>query len=120
MTADQTGSGVEPSGETKSPEQIRAEIEQTRADLGDTVEALAEKTDVKAQAKHRIASIKHTAQTKRDEYAADAKHATPDTASAAADQAASIVRAKPLPFAAGAAFTIGCATGWLLRRRQRN
>ncbi len=119
MTAEQTGSRVDAARETKSPEQIRAEIEQTREELGDTVEALAGKTDLKAQAKHRIAAVKDTAQTKRDEYADKAKHATPETASAVADQLASTVRAKPLPFAAGAAFTIGCATGWLLGRRQR-
>ena len=62
MTADQTGNGADATGETKSPEQIRAEIDQTRDELGDTVEALAEKTDVKAQAKHRIAAVKDTAQ----------------------------------------------------------
>lgn len=66
MTADVPGNGAD-AGETKSPEQIRADIEQTREQLGDTVEALAEKTDVKAQAKNRIAAVKDAAQTKRDE-----------------------------------------------------
>jgi ElaB/YqjD/DUF883 family membrane-anchored ribosome-binding protein len=120
MTADQTGNGGDATGETKSPEQIRAEIDQTRDELGDTVEALAEKTDVKAQAKHRIAAVKDTAQTKRDEYAAKAKQATPESASAGADQLASTVKDKPVPFAIGAAFATGCATGWLLGRRQRH
>ena len=55
MTDDETQDGAEATaGETKSPEQIQADIEQTREELGDTVEALAEKTDVKAQAKSRI------------------------------------------------------------------
>ena len=36
--------------ETRSPEQIEAEIERTREELGETVAALAEKTDVKDQA----------------------------------------------------------------------
>ena len=120
MTADQTENGADAAGETKSPEQIRSEIEQTRDELGDTVEALAEKTDVKAQAKNRIAAIKDTAQTKRDEYTAKAKQATPESASAGADQLASTVQDKPLPFAVGAAFAIGCATGWLLTRRQED
>jgi ElaB/YqjD/DUF883 family membrane-anchored ribosome-binding protein len=118
MTADQTGNSADAAGEAKSPEQIRVEIERTREELGDTVEALAEKTDVKAQAKNRIAAIKDTAQTKRDEYAAKAKQATPETASAGADQLASTVQAKPLPFAVGAAFAIGLAIGWLLARRR--
>jgi ElaB/YqjD/DUF883 family membrane-anchored ribosome-binding protein len=119
MTTDETENGTDAAGETKTSEQIRAEIDQTREELGDTVEALAEKTDVKAQAKNRIAATKDTAQTKRNEYAAKAKQATPESASAGADQLASTVQAKPLPFAVGAAFAIGSATGWLLGRRQR-
>ena len=59
-------------GRQKSPEEIRVDIEQTREELGDTVEALAAKTDVKAQAKERIASLKDTAQTKKDEFASPA------------------------------------------------
>ena len=110
MTDDQTGNGADATRETKSPEQIRAEIEQTREELGDTVEALAEKTDVKAQAKSRISAAKDTAQTKRDEYAGKAKRAAPESASAGADQLASTVQDKPLPFAVGAAFAIGRAT----------
>lgn len=118
MTADETGGGADAAGETKPPEQIRVEIEQAREELGDTVEALAEKTDIKAQAKSRIAAVKDTAQTKRDEYAAKAKQATPGSASAGADQLAATVKDKPLPFAVGAAFAIGVAIGWLLGRRQ--
>jgi chromosome segregation ATPase len=118
MTTHPSGTGADAAGETKTPEQLRAEIDQTRDELGDTVEALAEKTDVKAQAKHRLAAVKDTAQTKRDEYAAKAKQATPESASAGAGQLASTVQAKPLPFAVGAAFALGCATGWLARHRQ--
>ena len=112
MTADQTENGADAAGETKPREQIRSGVgPQTRNKLGDTVEALAEKTDVKAQAKNRIAAIKDTAQTKRDEYTAKAKQATPESASAGADQLASTIQDKPVPFAVGAAFAIGCATG---------
>ena len=46
-----------------------------------------------------------------------AKQATPESASAGADQLASTVQDKPLPFAVGAAFVIGLAIGWLLGRR---
>lgn len=82
MTADETGRDADAAGEAKSPGQIRVEIEQTREELGDTVEALAEKTDVKAQANSRIAAVKDTTQTKRDLYAAKAKQAAPESASA--------------------------------------
>jgi hypothetical protein len=81
MTADETTNGADGADgdETKSPEQIRAEIEQTREQLGDTVEALAAKTDVKAQAKSRIAAAKDTAQSKRDEYTTKARQAARPT-----------------------------------------
>jgi ElaB/YqjD/DUF883 family membrane-anchored ribosome-binding protein len=116
MTADETANGADP-GETKSPEQIRADIEQTREQLGDTVEALAEKTDVKARAKGRIAAAKDTAQTKRDEYTAKARQAAPDSTSAGAEQIATSVKEKPLPFGVGVALVIGLVIGWLLGRR---
>ena len=45
--------GPDEAQETRSPEEIRADIEQTREEVGDTVEALAAKTDVKAQARER-------------------------------------------------------------------
>jgi ElaB/YqjD/DUF883 family membrane-anchored ribosome-binding protein len=117
MTVDETGNGAD-TGETKSPEQIRADIEQTREELGDTVEALAEKTDVKSQAKSRIAAVKESAQTKRDEYTAKARQAAPESASAGADQLAATVQEKPLPFAVGVAFVIGLAIGRLLGHRR--
>ena len=117
MTDDETQDSVEATaGEAKSPEQIQVDIEQTREELGDTVEALAEKTDVKAQAKSRISAVKNTAQDKRDEYVAKAKQATPESATAGAQQLTSTVRDKPLPFAVGA-FVIGLGIGWLLGRR---
>jgi hypothetical protein len=115
MTANETGNGIV-SGETRSPERIRADIERTRKQLGHTVEAFAAKTDVKAQAKSRIAAAKDTAQTKRDEYTAKARQATPDSANAGADQLAATVKDKPLPFAIGAALVVALVIGWLLRR----
>ena len=118
MTDDETQDGAEATaGEAKSPEQIRADIEQTREERGDTVQALAEKTDVKAQAKGRISAVKNTAQDKRDEYVAKAKQATPESATAGAQQLTSTVQDKPLPFAVGAAFVTGLGIGWLLGRR---
>jgi ElaB/YqjD/DUF883 family membrane-anchored ribosome-binding protein len=117
MTDKETANGADGAGDTKSPERIRADIEQTREQLGDTVEALTEKTDVKAQAKSRISAAKDATQTKRDEYTAKAKQATPESASAGADQLTATVKDKPLPFAVGLAFVIGLAIGLLLGRR---
>ena len=115
---DEIGNGADATGETKSPEQIRADIEQTREELGDTVEALAEKTDVKEQAKSRISAAKDAAQTKREEFVGKAREAAPESASAGADQLTATVRKQPLPFAVGVAFVVGLAVGRLLGRRR--
>jgi ElaB/YqjD/DUF883 family membrane-anchored ribosome-binding protein len=104
-------------GRQKSPDEIRVDIEQTREELGDTVEALAAKTDVKAQAKERIASLKDTAQTKKDEFASRARETAPDSAGAGAQQITSTVKNRPVPFTAIGAFACGLLVGWLLRRR---
>jgi ElaB/YqjD/DUF883 family membrane-anchored ribosome-binding protein len=101
----------------KSPEDLREEIEHTRQQLGDTVEALAEKTDVKTQAKQRVAAVRDTAAHKRDQFVARARDATPDSAGAGAQQVASTVQSKPVPFSAGGAFAAGLLLGWLLGRR---
>jgi ElaB/YqjD/DUF883 family membrane-anchored ribosome-binding protein len=113
---DETEAGTDGAGETKSTEQIRADIKQTREELGDTVEALAEKTDVKAQAKSRISAAKDAAQTKREEYTAKAKQAAPESTSAGADQLTTMVKEKPLPFVVGAALLIGLVLVRLLGR----
>lgn len=47
-----------PTGEVRSPAQIRADIERTRADLGETVAALAGKADVKARARRAARSTR--------------------------------------------------------------
>jgi ElaB/YqjD/DUF883 family membrane-anchored ribosome-binding protein len=101
----------------KTPEELRDEIEQTRQELGDTVEALAEKTDVKTQAKDRVNSIKDTALHKKDEFAARAKQATPETASTGAQQAVSAIKRDPVPFTGIAVFAAGLLVGWLIGRR---
>jgi ElaB/YqjD/DUF883 family membrane-anchored ribosome-binding protein len=101
----------------KTPEEVRVDIERTREELGDTVEALAAKTDVKAQAKDRITQVKETAQQKKDEFAARAREAAPDSAGAGADQIVSTVRNRPVPFSAVGAFAAGVLVGRLLSRR---
>lgn len=109
--------------ETRSAEEIRADIEQTREQLGETVEALAEKTDVKAQARNRVEAAKETvvqnlgaARGKADEFASKAKEATPDSAGAGMQQVTATVQAKPLPYAMAGAFLAGVIVGWLLGR----
>ena len=101
----------------KTPEELREEIEQTRQELGDTVEALAEKTDVKAQAKHRVDSIKDSAVHKKDEFVSRAKEATPDSASTGAQHAVTAIKRDPVPFTGIAVFTAGLLVGWLIGRR---
>lgn len=112
-----TAEADEAGGQQKSPEELRHEIDLTREELGDTVEAMAEKTDVKAQAKKRVSAVKQTAQQKKDEFVSKARQATPESASAGAQQLASTVQRKPLPFAAGGAFAAGVLLGWLVGRR---
>jgi chromosome segregation ATPase len=103
--------------QSKTPEEIEAEIGHTREELGDTVEALAAKADVKAQAKDKIADVRDTAQHKKDELASKARAATPDSVGAGAQQVASAVQRKPVPFAVAGAFAGGILVGWILRRR---
>ena len=118
MTADETGNGADAPSETKSPEQIRADIEQTRDELGDTVEALAEKTDVKAQAKNRISAVKDAAQTKRDEYAAKAKQAAPDVSERRRRSAHLDGQREAVAVRRRRGVRDRAAIGWLLGRRQ--
>jgi hypothetical protein len=44
--------------ESRTPDQIEADIERTRRDMGDTVAAVAEKADVKTQAKQKVEEAK--------------------------------------------------------------
>ena len=54
---------AEQTDNTRTPEQIEAEIEAQRAQLAGTVDELAAKLDVKAQAKDKVASLKDSATT---------------------------------------------------------
>jgi ElaB/YqjD/DUF883 family membrane-anchored ribosome-binding protein len=101
----------------KTPEELREQIEQTREELGDTVEALAEKTDVKAQAKDRVTAVKESALHKKDEFVSRAKDATPDSASAGAQQVVSTIKRDPVPFTGIAVFAVGLLVGWMIGRR---
>ena len=82
--------------ETRSPDEIRADIEQTREEVGDTVEALAAKTDVKARTRDRV-----------DEVKAKAKASTPESG----QEVVAKVREKPAPFVLGAAVLVAFLIG---------
>ena len=96
--------------ETRSPEEIRADIDQTREELGDTVEALAAKTDVKGRAKDK-------AQETKEKVTAKARAATPDSASQGAQQAAGVVRENPDYAIYAGLFVAGLIAGWVIRGR---
>lgn len=49
--------------DTRTPEQIEAEIEVQRARLAGTVDELAAKLDVKSQARRKVADLKDSATT---------------------------------------------------------
>lgn len=111
----------------RSAEEIKADIEGAREDLGDTVAALAEKADVKAQTKKKAAETKTQVQDKVTTAAGDAKAkaqdfsskaqgATPESASAAASQAAQTAKENPVPTAAIGALLLGFFIGWLFGR----
>ena len=102
--------------ESRSPEEIRADIEQTRAEVGDTVEALAAKTDVKSQAKQRIEELKGTARQRADQLKTRAQSTTPESAQQGAGQAVERVRENPAPFAIGGAVLLGFLLGRLTSR----
>jgi hypothetical protein len=82
--------------ETRSPEEIRADIDRTRLELGDTVEALGKKTDVKGQAREKVDEIKQRVSS-----------ATPSSA----HEAGSVAKRNPLPFAIGGAVVFGFLIG---------
>jgi hypothetical protein len=106
-----TAAEPEKAEETRSPEQIRADIEQTREEVGDTVEALAAKTDVKAQAHERVEEIKGNVRAKAGEVKAKARSSTPEGAQQGGQQIVAKVRENPAPVALGAAVLVAFMIG---------
>jgi len=106
-----TAAEPEKTEETRTPEEIRADIDQTREEVGDTVEALAAKTDVKAQARARVEEIKRNARAKADEVKAKAQGSTPDSAQQRGPQVVDTVRSNPAPFVLGAAVLVAFLIG---------
>jgi uncharacterized protein YdbL (DUF1318 family) len=97
--------GRDDAQETRTPEEIRADIAQTREEVGDTVEALAAKTDDKAQARERVEEVKGNLRAKADEVKAKAQSSTPQGAQDGGQQVVTKVRENPAPLIlAGVAF----------------
>ena len=106
-----TAAEPEKTEETRTPEEIRADIDQTREEVGDTVEALAAKTDVKAQARQRIDEVKGNARAKVDEVKTKAQSSTPASAQQGGQQVVAKVRENPAPLALGAAVLVAFLIG---------
>jgi ElaB/YqjD/DUF883 family membrane-anchored ribosome-binding protein len=115
------GSSVDPAAseqESRTPEEIRADIEQTRAEVGDTVEALAAKTDVKSQAKAKVEEIKGNVRQRGEVLKARAQSTTPESAQQSGQQVVAKVRENPAPAAVGGAILLGFVLGRLTGRRR--
>jgi ElaB/YqjD/DUF883 family membrane-anchored ribosome-binding protein len=84
--------------ESKSPQQIEAEIQATREELGDTVAELADRTDVKKQAKRKVTEVNAKATAKQGELREKAAE-------------------NPVRAAAIGAGIAGLVLGWILARR---
>jgi hypothetical protein len=110
-TVSAAAAGPDEAQETRSPEEIRADIDKTREEVGDTVEALTAKTDVKAQARERMEEIKGNVRAKADEAKAKAKSSTPESAQQGGQQVVAKVRANPAPVALGAAVLVAFLIG---------
>jgi len=115
--------------QTKSPDEIRADIEHTREELGDTVEALGAKSDVKGRAQAKVEDVKSQAKAKVGEVkdkvtpsggsdsgaSSEGDQGAPAAAAAKAQEggqkAAEAVKANPLPYAVAAALLLGILIG---------
>jgi len=103
--------------ESRTPEEIEADIQATREELGDTVEALAAKTDVKARAKTKASETKEAVSEKLSSFGDSAREAAPESASAGAQQAAQSVKDNPEYVVLAGAFAAGVLAGWIARGR---
>ena len=86
--------------ESRTPDEIKADIEHTREELADTAAALAEKADVKARAHEKVEETKAKVSHKLDDTRQQAK-------------------AKPLPPALVGAAVVGVLVGLIIVRRRR-
>jgi len=111
--------------ESRSPEEIQAEIETTREELGDTVGAIADKADISKQAKRKVDDTKAKMTAKKEAISDKVGDTTSKvtakkegiTDGASGEQALAAVRENPITATAGAAFAGGLLVGWILGRR---
>jgi ElaB/YqjD/DUF883 family membrane-anchored ribosome-binding protein len=119
--------------DTRSPEEIRADIEHTREELADTAAALAEKADVKTRAHEKVEETKARITHKVDDAKAKvtgsasaarekASDATPESVATGAQQAAGTATTKakenPVPASLIAGFAAGVVVGWIIWSRR--
>jgi ElaB/YqjD/DUF883 family membrane-anchored ribosome-binding protein len=119
--------------DTRSPDEIRADIEQTREELADTAAALAEKADVKARAHEKVEETKARITDKVEETKAKvtgtasaakekASDATPESVATGAQQAAGTATTKakenPIPASLIVGFAAGVVVGWIVWSRR--
>jgi ElaB/YqjD/DUF883 family membrane-anchored ribosome-binding protein len=97
--------------QTRTPEEIRADIDTTREEVGETVEALAEKTDVKTQMRQRVDTVKGNVRAKADEAKAKVRAAAPATAQQGGQQVVRKVRENPAPLVAVGAVLVAFLIG---------
>ena len=131
-----TETGKPTDAESRSPDEIQADIEATREELGETVAEIADKADVKKQAKRKVDETKAKVAAKKDELKDKAvaqkdaasekvKDAAPASVQDGAGQAAGgaqqavaqATRAAQENPAAVGAFVGGLVVGWILGRR---
>jgi ABC-type transporter Mla subunit MlaD len=120
--------------DTRSSEEIRADIEHTREELADTAAELAQRTDVKARAHEKVDETKAKVSHKVDEAKAKvtgtagaAKEKVSDATPAsvaggaqhAAGSAATTARQNPIPVSVLAGVALGVAIGWFVASRRR-
>jgi hypothetical protein len=111
-----TGGTQVSDADPREPEDIRREIESTRRELGDTVEALAGKADVKAQAQRKVAQVKQSVDSKRQQLMGKARDKSPDGAGSAASTVARKARENPVPLGLFGGFAVGLVVGRVLGR----
>jgi ABC-type transporter Mla subunit MlaD len=119
--------------DTRSSEEIRADIEHTREELADTAAELAQRADVKARAHDKVEETKAKVSHKVDEAKAKvtgtadtAKQKVGDATPAsvaggaqhAAGAAATTAKANPIPVTLVAGFAAGVLIGWFVASRR--
>jgi Protein of unknown function (DUF3618) len=103
-------------GETRTPEEIEADIERTRREMGDTVAAVAEKTDVKAQAKSKVEETKARLIEKKDEVVHKTRDAAPGSSADGADKVARVAKENRRALVIGGAVLVAFLLGRSSRR----